>query len=462
MKVNAKELSLKTKIGYGVCDMGGNMFFTVVAFWLMNYLTDTVGLAAGLAGTALMIGRIWDAITDPLVGNLSDKTETRWGRRRPYMFVGSIFLLITMIIMFTNPRLADQTALFWWAALAYCALCTAYTLVNIPYSSLTPELTSSYNERTSLNAYRMSFAIVGTLIAAGAAFPIISAFSTEMVVEGLTVTDNSSGFAFMGALFGALMLLTAMITIFAVKEPPRRVQMSKMNLWKSYLSAFRNKPFLLILLPWTLNMTGLTILSSILIYYFKYIYNREEMTTFALLILLLSSMAFIPVWNVFSRKIGKKKGYITGMLILAAMITLIFFFGHTAGIPFFMVVMFFSGIGFATGYIFPWAIAPDAIDYDYLSTGEKREGIFYGLWTFSSKLGQALAASIVGWVLNYSGFVANVAQGESALMAIRLLLGPIAIVFYLLAALVLAFYPIDEKMYCEIRAKVAEMEAEKA
>lgn len=150
-----------------------------------------------------MIGRIWDAITDPLVGNLSNKTETRYGRRRPYMFVGSIFLLITMIIMFTNPRLAEQTALFWGAALAYCALCTAYTLVNIPYSSLTPELTSSYNERTSLNAYRMSFAIIGTLIGAGAAFPIISAFSTEAVVGGVTVTDNSSGFAFMGALFGA-------------------------------------------------------------------------------------------------------------------------------------------------------------------------------------------------------------------------------------------------------------------
>lgn len=456
--MSAKELSLKTKIGYGVCDMGGNMFFTVVAFWLMNYLTDTVGLAAGLAGTALMIGRVWDAITDPLVGNLSDKTETRWGRRRPYMFIGSIFLLITMIIMFTNPRLAEQTALFWWAALAYCALCTAYTLVNIPYSSLTPELTSSYNERTSLNAYRMSFAIIGTLIGAGAAFPIISAFSTEMVVGGITAIDNSSGFAFMGALFGALMLLTAMITVFAVKEPPRRAQLSRMNLWKSYLSAFRNKPFLLILLPWTFNMTGLTILSSILIYYFKYIYNREDMTTFALLILLLSSMAFIPVWNVLSRKIGKKKGYMAGMLILATMITLIFFFGHTAGIPFFLVLMFFSGIGFATGYIFPWAIVPDAIDYDYLLTGEKREGIFYGLWTFSSKLGQALAASIVGWVLNYSGFIANAAQGENAVMAIRLLLGPIAIVFYLLAALVLAFYPIDEKMYGEIRAKVAEIE----
>jgi glycoside/pentoside/hexuronide:cation symporter, GPH family len=169
-------------------------------------------------------------------------------------------------------------------------------------------------------------------------------------------------------------------------------------------------------------------------------------------------MAFIPVWNILSRKIGKKKGYIAGMLILAAMITLIFFFGHTAGIPFFLVVMFFSGIGFATGYIFPWAIVPDAIDYDYLLTGEKREGIFYGLWTFSSKLGQALAATIVGWVLNYSGFIANVAQGESALMAIRLLLGPIAILFYLLAALVLAFYPIDEKMYTEIRAKVSELE----
>lgn len=458
--MDSQKLSLRTKIGYGICDVGGNIFFTVMSFWLLNYLTDTVGLAAGLAGTALMIGRIWDAVIDPIIGTLSDRTQTRWGRRRPLMFIGAILLFATMVIMFKNPFLSSQTALFWWATLAYCALCTAYSLVNIPYSALTPELTTSYNERTSLNAFRMSSAIVGTLIAAGAGLLIVDAFAAKQVVEGLPVVDRSSGFTAMGVIFGAIMLATALVTVFAVKEPVLTRQPSKMGLIKSYLSTFRNKPFVLILLPWTLNVTGVTILSSTLIYYFRYIYHRESMTTLAMLILLLSSMIFIPVWNALSRKIGKKTGFIIGMSILVLTISLIFFFGHTAGVTFFLVMMAVGGIGFSTGYIFPWAIVPDAIDYDTILTGEKREGIFYGIWTFSSQLGQALAALILGWTLSFAGYIPGAVQGKNALLAIRLLLGPVAIFFYILAIVVLFYYPIDEKRHAEIRARVSEAASE--
>ncbi|HUX21965.1 MAG TPA: MFS transporter, partial [Spirochaetia bacterium] len=147
-------LPLRTKLGFGICDLGGNLFFTIVGFYLLYFMTDVVGLAAGLAGTALMIGKIWDAVTDPAVGALSDRTTTRWGRRRPYMFVGAILLFLFMIVMFINPHLASQGALFVWVAIMYCLLNTAYTLVNIPYGALTPELTDDFNERTSLNGYR--------------------------------------------------------------------------------------------------------------------------------------------------------------------------------------------------------------------------------------------------------------------------------------------------------------------
>lgn len=460
--MDSQELSLRTKIGYGICDVGGNIFFTVMSFWLLNYLTDTVGLAAGLAGTALMIGRIWDAVIDPFIGTLSDKTRTRWGRRKPYMLIGSILLMAAMVVMFKNPRLPGQTALFWWATLAYCALCTAYSLVNIPYSALTPELTSSYNERTSLNAFRMSFAIIGTLIAAGAGLLIVDAFATKKLVGGLSLIDKSSGFTAMGIIFGAIMLGTALVTVFTVKEPSFTPKPSRMGLVKSYLSAFRNKPFVLILLTWTFNVTGVTILSSTMIYYFKYIYHSENMTTLALLILLVSSMIFIPVWNALSRRIGKKAGFIAGMSLLVVTIALIFFFGHTAGVTFFLVMMAVGGIGFSTGYIFPWAIVPDAIDYDTALTGEKREGIFYGIWTFSSQLGQAFAALVLGWVLNFAGYVPGALQGKNALLAIRLLLGPIAIVFYIVAIAVLFRYPIDEKRHAEIRARVCGTMSENA
>ena len=142
-------LPVRVKLGYGICDLGGNLFFTVMAFILMNFLTDTVGLAAGLAGVAIMIGKIWDAVTDPMAGYLSDRTTHRWGRRSPWIFYGSFPLAITMAVMFINPVLTSQTLLFLWATIAFCLLCTAYTAVNIPYNSLTPELTQNYHERTS-------------------------------------------------------------------------------------------------------------------------------------------------------------------------------------------------------------------------------------------------------------------------------------------------------------------------
>lgn len=146
VKLHSGKLPFWTKLGFGICDLGGNLFFTMMGFYLLFFMTDVVGLAAGLAGTALMVGKIWDAVTDPTVGYISDQTRTRWGRRRPYMFIGSFFLFITMVLMFTAPGYESQAQLFIWAAVMYCLLCTAYTLVNIPYGALTPELTTDYNE----------------------------------------------------------------------------------------------------------------------------------------------------------------------------------------------------------------------------------------------------------------------------------------------------------------------------
>ena len=175
-----KKLSVGVKIGYGVADFGGNLFFTATAFVLLNYLTDTVGLSAALAGIALMVGRIWDAFYDPVIGYISDRTKTKMGRRRPFMLGGSIPLFIAMIIMFTNPTLVigagiSQTVLFVYTMVVYIILCTAYSTVNIPYSSLGPELTNDYNERTSLNGYRFGFAGIGTLLGAGLALPRVGA-----------------------------------------------------------------------------------------------------------------------------------------------------------------------------------------------------------------------------------------------------------------------------------------------
>ncbi|MCE1195091.1 MFS transporter [bacterium] len=459
-------LTLRTKLGYGVCDLGGNLFFTVGSFIVMKYLTDVVGLSPWLSGLALSVGRVLDAFSDPIVGSLSDRTATRFGRRRPYMFVGAILLFATMVFFFRNPRLESQAALFAWAAISYTLLAAvAYTLVNIPYSSLTPELTQDYNERTSLNAYRFAFAIVGTLLGAGAALPLISAVSGAAIVDNKWVGDPSAGYQVLGIAFGAAMAVTALITVFSVRETTSHIARPKagfVNIVKDYLSTFKNKPFLLILLPWTLNITGVTVLSTMLQYYFTNVLNQPDKVTMAMLLLLVVAIAFIPIWTAVSKRIGKKWSYIIGMLGVAAGVLLIFLAGPSASTGTLYALVAFCGIGFSTGYALPWSIIPDAIDYDFLNTGENREGLYYGIWTFSSKLGQAISALIIGALLSLTRYDGTIAlQNPDAQLVIRLLFGPIAAVFYVASAIVLAFYPITARKHAEIRRQIAEREAAK-
>ncbi len=443
-------LTMKSKLGFGVCDLGGNLFFTAIGLWLMIYLTDTVGIAAGFAGIVVAIGKIWDAITDPITGFLSDRTKTRWGRRRPWMLFGSFPLFVTMMIMFTNPGFDSQVALFAWGVLAFCALNTAYTAVNIPYNSLTPELTQDYHERTVLNGYRFGFAVVGTLLGAGMALPIVGLFKTK-----------SAGFSAMGAIFGAVMLITALITFFSVREPATERQPLTKGFFETYRKVFRNKPYLLILGVYALHVTALTVVMSVAAYYFKYIHNNEQMTTTAMLLLLVTAFVFIPVSVIVSKKIGKKIVYGAGLLIIAVNLMVLFFLGHLYPIEYSLAVMLTTGIGFGFTYVMPYAMVPDAVEYDYLLSGERTEGAFYGIWTFGIKIGQAIALAITGTVLSLVGYVPDVAQTMESQLGIRLLLGPIAAVIFILGVVVLYLYPINEKRYNEIIAQIAEMEKKK-
>jgi len=413
-----------------------------------------VGLSAALAGIALMVGRLWDAFYDPIIGYISDRTKTRMGRRRPFMLGGAIPLFITMIIMFTNPSLIigsgiSQTVLFVYTMVVYIILCTAWSTVNIPYSSLGPELTTDYNERTSLNGYRFGFAAVGTLLGAGLALPIVA-----------MAPDKNMGFVLMGTVFGVALLVSTLVTVFSVRESAAVRPAMSMGFVKTYTEVFKNKPYDFILMVYILHIVGITIASGIVIYYFKYVLGAEDMTTYAMLIFIGVAMLFIPVSVIMSKKTGKKLVYGTGFVIMAVGLMVLFFLGHTQGITFNLIMMAFLGIGMGLLYAMPYAIVADAIEYDYLRTGERREGAFFGIFTWGLKMGQAAASLLMGMTLEAMGYVANaIPQAASAQLGIRLFLGPIPAAVFLLAAVVIYFYPITEKRYKEILAQIAVMEA---
>ena len=314
------KISLKTRFGFGAGEFSSSIFFTVTSFWLMNFLTDEVRLSAALAGTALLIGKIWDAAIDPFIGHFSDHTHSRWGRRRPYLLFFAIPFGIAFVMMFRNPGIDDQTGKFIWALLTYVFLCTVYSFTNIPYNSLLPEMTSDYNERTNISGFKQVFAVTGTLLGAGAAMPIMAIFA-----------GRTAGFIGMSAIFGFLAALSLLVTFFSIKEPPAVKKPAGENVLKSLQDVFTNRPYLLLAGAWFSNSTAVAIMQTMLIYFYKYVLGDEGAVTMAMITLLIVTMLTIPVWVWITKKLGKKSAYVLGMTFTLVAVVGVAFFGDRIG-----------------------------------------------------------------------------------------------------------------------------------
>ncbi|MGE4584127.1 MAG: MFS transporter [Sphaerochaeta sp.] len=429
-------LTKRTKFGFGIGDLGGNLFFTIMGFYLLYYFTDVVGLLPALAGTALMIGKVWDAITDPITGYVSDRTHSKWGRRRPYMFVGAIISFFCMTLIFTPIHLSTQLLLFIYVTFVYCLLNTAYTLVNIPYAALLPELTEDYHQRTILTGYRMSFAVVGTFIGAALVMPIISLFSSQTM-----------GWSMMGTFMGSVMLFSTLATVYAIKEPEHHAFVVQNGFFSTFSEVLKDKVFLSALLPWTFFITGTSMVQGALVYYFAYIFGNEGLFQLALVALLSFSLLFIPLWVRIAGRIGKKRCYMIGMSIMAVAVLLFSLLGAKLGPIYGVVVMGLAGIGLSTHYVMPHAILPDIVEYDAIKQKRgRREGVFSSLWTFSSKLGQAFALALNGWILALFGYQSS-SVGPLAKIGIILLCGPLPLLWYIVGLWILRHYPIDKAYY---------------
>jgi GPH family glycoside/pentoside/hexuronide:cation symporter len=431
----AGRLSIREKLGFGVFDLGGNMMFSVMGFWCLHYLTDVAGLAAALAGFALMIGKVWDAVTDPVMGFISDRTRTPLGRRRPYLAAGAVPMGLVFWFFFTVPEVSSQTALALWAALALILFNTFSTILNVPYSSITPELTGDYHEQSSLNGFRFGFAVFGTIIGAAAVQPLVGLFP-----------NPRQGFSMTGLILGGLVALTSLLTFFGTREKKTaRSELPPESILKTYRAVFSNKPFVILVAAYMLHITALTLLQGIIIYYTKYIYNNEAVASPAMALLLVVAMVFIPVSVLVSKKIGKRAVYQICFVILAVATFVIFFLGHVLGIRFFFALMVFAGIGVGFNYVAPFAMVPDTVTYDELRTGRRKEGAYYGIWTFFSKIGTSLAMLLSGLILQAGGYIAGGAQSGKTLFAIRIIIGPVPAVIFIGAALLMRFYPLDER-----------------
>jgi GPH family glycoside/pentoside/hexuronide:cation symporter len=447
----ASNISRKTKIGFGAGEFSSSIFFTITSFWLMNFLTDEVRLSAALAGTALLVGKIWDAVIDPFIGHFSDHTRSRWGRRRPYLLFFSIPFGLAFVIMFTNPGIETQIGKFIWALLAYIFFCTVYSFTNIPYNSLLPEISQDYNERTNIAGYKQTFAVIGTLLGAGAAMPIMALFA-----------GRTAGFIGMSAIFGLLAALSLFFTFFSVREPKFVAQPKGENILKSLKDVFTNKPYLSLLTAWFVNSAAVAVMSSMLVYFYKYIFQAEGAVTLAMIALLGVTIITIPFWVWLAKKISKRTTYSIGMTVTLLAVVLFAFTADMLGQTVALGFMALAGFGFASHYVLPWTMAPDTIEFAYARSGVRREGVYYSVWTFAIAVGGAFAGFLVGQVLGLFGYIPDVLQTAQSILGIRLLIGPLPAVLILLGNLALAFYPINQKRYEEIQSQIQQRNDGKA
>lgn len=442
-----ERLSTKTKILYGVADLGIALLTASIQFFLLFYYTDIAGIDPGLAGTALLVGKLtWDAINDPVFGYLSDRTRSRWGRRKPYMLLGAIPFGLSIWLLYSLPPGLMGVKAFLAVLGSFLLADTTQTLVSVPYYALSAELTYDYDERTSLISIRMIFTVLGYILGAAATTAVAGMFM------GMGWTKNAA-YSGMGAVFGLVAVITLLVTVLGVKETPRPDLLpAKMKLWPQVRHVLKNKPFVQYMLISTIVSISFTLLTSLLPYFITYQLLMAEQTSFIMLVLLGTIALFLLPWRMVSKKLNKGPAYALGLFIASIAIVVAFFLpqGPT---PWIYVIAFVAGLGFSAQYVFPWSMIPDVIEVDEAQSGERHEGIYFGVNAFLGKLTGALGIAVAGWALELYGYVPDAVQTTRALFGIRFFYAIVPVIAFMIALPLLIWYPLTRQKHAELVKK---------
>jgi len=439
-----EKLTNKAKILYGIGDLGISLLGSSIQFFLLFFYTDVAGIDPALAGTALLVGKLtWDAINDPLFGYFSDRTRSRWGRRKPFMLLGAIPLGLTIWLLYSIPPGLTGLTAFLAVLGSFLLADTAQTLVSVPYYALSAELTYDYDERTSLTTVRMVFAVVGYILGA----------ATTTLVAGILIGmgwSKSGAYSGMGALFGIIAAVTVLVTAFGVKERIRpEVAPAQMPVFSQIRSVFKNRPFVQYMIMSTIISVSFTLLTALLPYYLTYHLLMADQIPLAMLTLLGTIGLFLFPWRYLSVKMNKGPAYALGLTIASVAIVGAFFLppGPT---PLIYVIAFVAGIGFSAQYVFPWSMIPDVIEVDQAATGERHEGIYFGVNAFLGKLTGALGVAASGWALKLYGYVPDAVQTPHALFGIRFFFAIVPVIAFVIALPLLIWYPITRQNHASL------------
>ena len=451
-------ISLKEKIGYGFGDMASSMFWKLFGSYLMIFYTDVFGMGAALVGTMFLITRIWDSLFDPIVGIVADRTNTQWGKFRPYLLYLSIPFAIIGILTFYTPSFG-YTGKIIYAYITYSLMMMIYSAINVPYASLLGVISPNPKDRNVLSTYRMLFAYIGSFIALLLFMPMVNRFS-----QGRSEQFGWTMSVFIIAVLCAILFYCCFCF---TKERVVSINKNQSTLKDDIKDLLKNKPWWILLGSGISALIFNSIRDGATVYYFKYYIIEEQFSSISLFgIPFVLSGLYLAVGQAaniigvilaapISNKIGKKRTYIFAMFI-ATILSVIFYWFNKDQIA--LIFLFQILISICAGSIFPllWSMYADCADYSELKTGNRATGLIFSSSSMSQKFGWALGSAITGWLLGYYGFQANAIQSEQALHGIKMFLSWLPAIGTVLSIIFISLYSLSEDKMKDIVNKLDE------
>ncbi len=445
------QLTTSEKISFGVADIGASLTFVAINTWLLYFLVNIVHLEPLLAGLVFMLGRVFDAVTDPIMGVVSDRLKPRIGRK-PFIVWGAIPLGISFALLWFIPE-ASQTVKFLFSTFCFLLFSLLYTIVQMPYLALIPELSSDYNERTSLSSYRAAFGTFASLLAVALPPIIVSLFSPARELA----QTAPLGWLMMGIIFGIMTSLSYLIMAWRTKEPKRAQVLENASFISEYRSAFKIFGFRQIFVLFVVITIGLMIVNSILPFFLESSLRiGTDRQPIVLGTLFVVAILVFPLWNLLAARLDKRKALILGLIIMALSLVLLVGFSPSGKLSIYLMAMTaLAGVGLSAVMLLPWAMLPDVVEFDELATGRRREGLVYALFTFGQKIAGSIGVfsnAIVASVFGYQQ--GSVEQSAQTITAIRWMAGPVAAIIFLIAIYFVLKFPITKAKHLEAREKL--------
>jgi GPH family glycoside/pentoside/hexuronide:cation symporter len=463
-ELKSEILPRRTKFIYGLGDWGTSAASAARNIYWLFFLVSVVGLQAQYAGLVILIGRVWDSINDPMIGMLSDRVNSRWGRRRPFFLYGAVPFGLSFFLLFLVPPIESEFWLIVYYGLVYLLFDTMYTVINVPYTALTPELTEDYDERSSLVGWRIGTAILAGLVA-GATFKYLAeeVFGRWFSQYTDVSTALQAGYALVAAMAGLTFIIPPLILFAFIRERERdRIVRTPIRPWRTFKEVFSNRPFRIASAVYLLSFTTSDIVVSVFIWFLVfYVRVKPPFDAFIIAVVLGIGFASMPLTVKLMRTYGKRNTYIMSMT-LYAIVLIILSQVPPEGQTYVLIAAIFAGVGYGATNVIPWAMVADIVEEDELKSGERREGIYSGYLSFFRKLATAITIFAVTWLLAQTGFrggttggLVYIEQPESALLALRLLVGVIPALMLILSILIIWQYPIDRARHDAIRRELA-------